>query len=113
MDIKLYNRDIVFGKGGNPVTLTGIDEIIQKIKIALTAPKGSFIYDRNLGAFENGFDPQRDTPASLEMILNECLIDCGCSVEVLGHRASGNRLYALLKVNDGFKNYEREVLING
>ncbi|MBQ0097927.1 MAG: DUF2634 domain-containing protein [Oscillospiraceae bacterium] len=76
MDVKIENKDIKTLDNGDTVYITGTDEIRQRVKLACSVKKGSFVYDREFGAevsenifsFENAKD-------RLEIILNEAVVN--------------------------------------
>lgn len=49
IDAKIQNGDVAADPGGSPVMLSGTDAAFQRAVICMTAPKGSFVYDRELG----------------------------------------------------------------
>lgn len=49
IDAKLQNGDIVTDGAGNAVSVREADARFQRALLCLTAPLGSFIYDRELG----------------------------------------------------------------
>ena len=50
MDTALENGDIALDGRGYPRTITGMEEILQRVFIRLSVGKGSFIYDRSFGS---------------------------------------------------------------
>lgn len=50
MDVKILNGDILTDAAGNPIyTEDGIEDICQQVLICITATKGGFIYNKELG----------------------------------------------------------------
>ena len=50
MDVKIKNGDILTDAAGNPLhTDGGIEDICQQVLICITAEKGGFIYNKELG----------------------------------------------------------------
>ncbi len=49
MDIKIQNGDILLDETGEPVYIEGIEEVLQQVIFCITAPKGGFIYNKDLG----------------------------------------------------------------
>ena len=113
MDIKILYKDIAVGNGGIPLTVEGEEELEQKINIALSAVKGSFIYDRSLGALSSGFTLDEEGRTSLESLINEALVNCSCSVKVKRYVDLENSVKVVLDVFDGFRTFETEVYIDG
>ncbi len=50
MDTAISNGDFLTSSSGLPVQIDGVNEILQRALIRLTAKKGEFIYDRDLGS---------------------------------------------------------------
>ena len=50
IDAKLKNGDLATDTGGNVEMLSGADAAFQRAVICMTAQKGSFVYNRELGA---------------------------------------------------------------
>lgn len=49
MDIKIKDGDILLDETGAPVYVDGMEEILQQVMICITAEKGGFIYNKDLG----------------------------------------------------------------
>lgn len=113
MDVKLNGGDIVLANGGCVEMISGLDEILQKIHIILSVKKQSFIFDRELGIFKNGEGISNGTKESLEMLINEGLVNCDCSVKLNSIEENSGAYTLSLTVYDKFKSYETEVKING
>ena len=50
IDAKLKNGDLATDTGGNVEMLSGADAAFQRAVICMTAQKGGFVYNRELGA---------------------------------------------------------------
>lgn len=50
MDTALSNGDFLVNSRGRPISISGVQEILQRVLITLSVRKGSFIYDLNLGS---------------------------------------------------------------
>lgn len=50
MDTAISKGDFLLDSSGLPISISGVQEILQRAIIRLTAKKGSFIYDTNLGS---------------------------------------------------------------
>ena len=50
MDTALFNGDFLCDSRGFPITISGINEILQRILIRLSVKKGKFVYDKDLGS---------------------------------------------------------------
>lgn len=67
-DVKITNGDVDVDSAGSPLRISGADARFQRALICLTVPKGSFIYDRELGTRQlNGSAARR------ELVFNEAL----------------------------------------
>ncbi len=76
MDIKIENMDTVIESNGDPLYISSIEEIAQRVKIACSVKKGSFCYNRELGYFDSDYDIYDDNiKDKLAMIFKEATID--------------------------------------
>ena len=50
MDFRLQNKDLVCSQGGTPDTVTGVEELLQRVMIRLCVPRGRFAYNTQLGS---------------------------------------------------------------
>lgn len=75
MDAKIENSDIVLDSIGNYVMIDGFEEIVQQALIAVKVPKGSFVYDKDLGSDCYSYDYLSDNKKLqvFEMLMNEAL----------------------------------------
>lgn len=73
MDIRLYDGDLFLSEGECEY-ISGIDEAAQRAMIACTVKKGSFLYDRSLGADTASCDRTRDDyERALQMAFREAI----------------------------------------
>jgi hypothetical protein len=66
MDTKLENGDFALGSNGRPMAVSGVEELLQRAKIRLTVPLGSFACNPELGSrlwTLTGNEPDRDARA--------------------------------------------------
>lgn len=78
MDVKVHDGDINVTSSGDYVYITGLQEAVQRVRIAVTTVKGSFVYDRDLGTDYSGLridDPL--LPEKLELLWQEACADIG------------------------------------
>lgn len=76
MDTKIENGGFVMNSRGIPETVSGLEEVLQQIKIALTINKGSYRYNRNLGSRIKEIDLSYEHAEDrLKMTANEALVD--------------------------------------
>lgn len=113
MDVKIENKDIALKPNGDTVYISSMDETVQRVKIACSINKGSFIYDRNIGFDTISTDDEVDKD-KLEMIFCEAVIGIPDTVvQVIDAKKSGNRITATLKIQQGDNTAETEVTVNG
>lgn len=76
MDALIKDKDIVINSVADTVKLCGIDEILQRVTVAATVPKGSFIYNKELGSelYNIHSDDERSIKKA-EMLLKEAVCD--------------------------------------
>jgi hypothetical protein len=95
--------------------LTGFDELIQQIKIAVGIKKGTFPYDRDLGmeSYGGSFTDEKAIK-TIEALINESLVNLG-GVFVTVNKLSKKKgsYYATITVNNGYTTQDTEVMING
>lgn len=115
MDVKIDNGDIVTKACGDALYIDGMDEIMQRIKIACSVKKGTFIYDRNLGSegYTVSFDDSM-LKSKLEMLFKEASIDIPYSdLSVVRVDKVGEKLKVCIKITCGTESDTVEVTING
>lgn len=79
IDVKITNGDIETDTTGGAKRIYGRDVLFQRAMLCMTVPKGSFVYDRELGS-ERGV-----TAAQTELLFGEALVKySGTTVRVLG-----------------------------
>lgn len=115
MDVKIDNKDIVLTDCGVPQYIDGIDEIVQRVKIACSVKKGSFLYDRELGSYAHTVDlSQQSALEKLEMIYKEASIDIPYTdLKVLSVNTEDKEKSATIQICCGTKTVTTEVTING
>lgn len=112
MDIRINNRDIVILPSGYPETVSGLDEVIQRVRIKLGARKGAFAYDRSLGIDEGSIAANRQNSCSTaESIINEALIGTDVYVKVTGVNTMGGDTVVEFTVSDGYDEKNSEVVL--
>lgn len=77
MDILLQNKDICLDIYGRPVMISQTDEAVQQVLLTLQIPRGSFIYDKELGSLAGQVDISSDNDLlnlkKMEMVMNEAI----------------------------------------
>ncbi len=85
IDVKISNGDVAVDSTGSPVSISGADAKFQRALICLTVPKGSFVYDRELGTRRFS-----GSTARRELLFNEALARYpGERVKVTGTTETG------------------------
>lgn len=75
MDIKIKDGDMVLDSTGTPVEIEGNEEILQQIIMRITAQKGGFIYNKEMGT-EAVTDVSGEKECKrLEAVLREAVAD--------------------------------------
>ncbi len=115
MDIKIENKDIALDISDNFIEVSGIEQAIQQIKLAIGVKKGSFIYDRNLGSEIHKADfSGKSICKEIESLINESLVSLGeVYVTVNSIRENQGKFYADITVNMGYEKKDIEVILNG
>ncbi len=76
MDVKIENGAIAVNHCGEPVYIDSIDEIAQRVFVACTVKKGSFVLDKTLGSYAHTVDRNSSLlKEKLTMIFKEATID--------------------------------------
>lgn len=56
MDVRIDNKDMVINSCGDLCYVQGLDELLQRVKIACSIKKASFRYNRELGCDTDDID---------------------------------------------------------
>ncbi len=113
MDVKIENKDIATDSCYAPLYIQGIEEIAQRVKIACTIKKGSFVYDTNLGSFAHTIDLNDDmAKEKLEMIFKEATIDIPYTTLRVTKLDRDNKT-AVVEVTCGEESAMTEVIVDG
>lgn len=115
MDIKLVNGDIGISSSGEYSYVSAIDEALQRAVLCAQIPKGSFIYNKDLGTELADIDTA--SPLALktaEMLISEALMGTtGFKVKVSSlTKTDGGKLKALLEVESSDDKRMAEVTLN-
>lgn len=114
MDIKIENNDIMLNPNSTAVRLNGMFQAEQQVKLAFKIPKGSFIYDRSIGAFNSIPDfEEKNIESKMEALVNECFIhsDFYANVQYISRNSVGTNVGVML--DDGKEIYFMEVTFSG
>ena len=112
MDTKLELGDFVVKMNGYAETVEDEQQMLQQIYFAANIPRGSFIYDRGIGALSGNIDTNsKNAERTVEMLLNEGLINTGIRVSVNKLEKKIGQAVATITADNGFKSIETEVII--
>lgn len=112
MDTKIELGDYVVKMNGYAETVDDEEQMIQQINFAVNIPKGSFIYDRNIGAFADNIDTDsKNAERTVEMLINEGLIKTGIKVSVNSLEKRIGQTAVSLTADNGFKSIDTEVIV--
>lgn len=76
MALKLKEGVYPLGPGGLPETVSGLEELLQDVRLCLTLPKGSFPYGRALGSALKDLDlTEEHRERRVLALANEALMD--------------------------------------
>ena len=76
MDVKIENGEIAVNHCGEPLYIDSITEIAQRVFVACTVKKGSFVLDKSLGSYAHTVDRNSSLlKEKLTMIFKEATID--------------------------------------
>lgn len=113
MDVKIENEDICLNSSGNTVMIDEKDELLQRIKFCLTVEKGSFVYNKELGANLNlsNLNTKRGLK-NIEAQLNEAVMGIDGVSIVLESVENGRNGHTLkLYVSYGGGDFRTEVIV--
>lgn len=115
MDIKIEKGDILLDESGNPITVQGVEEILQQIIIGTKIPKGSFLYNRNCGINTADLDFNSDKILkTLEVLMNEMFVGSkGVFVKAENIKNEEGKYIIQIAVTYGKNEIHREVIIDG
>lgn len=115
MDIKIENKDITFDISDNIVEVSGIEQAVQQINLAMGVKKGSFVYDRSFGSEIHKVDFSSESIfKEIESLINESLISVeNVYVTVNSVRKILGRYRVDITVNNSYEEKNIEVVING
>lgn len=73
MDFRLEQKDLVCLEDGTPQTVTGTQELLQRVMIRLTVPRGKFSYNAQLGSRWEELTVEEAQPQELLGVVQEAL----------------------------------------
>lgn len=112
MDTKIEIGDFIVKQNGYAETVEDEQQMLQQIYFAANIPKGSFIYDRTIGAFSGKIDlNSKNAERTVEMLINEGLIKAGVKVSVNKLEKRIGQTAATITADNGFKSIDTEVII--
>lgn len=78
MDVRIEDGDISLLAGGDYERIGGIDEAVQRVRMAALTNRGAFIYNRSLGVDYDAFlHDGADAVGRLDMLIKEATADIG------------------------------------
>lgn len=115
MDVRLTKNNVYRDDSGSYVYIYGLEELCQRVRIACSIPRGSFVYNRELGIDLTDLTPDRETLADrLDMRVKEACVNIpDASVRVESVTRSGSEFSAVISVSDGTQTTTTEVTYNG
>lgn len=75
MDTLIINGDHCEGENHLPVTIFSIDEACQRVRLTLSAVKGSFWYDRDFGADFSSLALAEERNKTARLLCQEALVN--------------------------------------
>lgn len=115
MDVKIENKDILLNSVGEPHYIESFDELCQRVNIACSVKKGSFLYDRGLGYSETELDISDSRICeTLSMIFKEATIDIPYTdLRVSRVYEKDGENYAEIEITSGIDIVTTEVKLSG
>lgn len=113
MDVKIKNGDICLNPNGSCVNVSGLEQAVQQVNLAIKIPKNSFIYDRNIGAINDIDFNDINNEKKIEALINECLLhtEVYASVEYIARSADSIKIGII--IDNGYEKCTTEVVIDG
>ena len=113
MDIRIENGDIVLNANGDYARIDGIEEAVQRVRIAAMTDRGTFIYNRSLGIDRDAFSAiAENAAAQLDMLIREATADMdGVECEVISYDAENHNI--VIKVSYRGRSAVTEVNVSG
>ncbi len=75
MDVKIFEGDTVLDASGKEEYISGIEEVFQRVHLAISTKKGDFIYDKSYGVRELPKISDERSLKNAEAYLNEAIAD--------------------------------------
>ena len=114
MDVRLKNNNIDRDECGNFIYIRGIEELLQRVRIACTVRRGAFAYNRGLGIDLSDLSPARETLKDrLDMRVKEACVDIPADVRVTAAETDGSDIVMTVSVSNGKETMTTEVRYNG
>lgn len=110
MDVRISDGDVLLSAAGMTEYLCGVHEAAQRVRIAASVDKGSFIYNRALGADYAALDERQPLTESLDMLIREAAAGAAdTEVSV----TSADEHSAVLRITHGGETVTTEVDLYG
>ncbi len=113
MDVKIENGDIAVNTNKEPIYISAVEEIAQRVKIACSVKKGDFCYDKNMGCYPYDIDfSEDDAKEKLSMVFKQAIVDIGYTdLAVESIKQEEGYYLAKVRVECGKKHALTEVVI--
>ena len=113
MDVLIQNGDVAARSSGDYIYINGLDEAVQRVRIAALTVKGSFIYDRGLGTDYGSLSADDDLIVEkLDMLIKEACCDISdADVETLSFNSAAHT--AVIRVTYRGEATDTEVDLTG
>lgn len=113
MDVKISDGDIAMLSSGSYRYIAGLEEAVQRVRLAALTVKGDFIYDRELGTDYSGLSADDDLLVEkLDMLIKEACSEMkNTAVEALS--CDRSTLVAVIRVAYGDSETTTEVDLSG
>lgn len=113
MDIKLKDGDILSQPNGYYTYISGIEDALQKVSLAVKIPKGSFIYNKELGSGLYSINAEDSLAVEkAQILLDEALMntDIKAVVSAVEAKADGGVKFSI-QVNFAGETNKTEVML--
>lgn len=112
-DAKLLNGDLVLLPSGMESHVSGIDEVVQRLKILSRFYKGDFAYDRELGLLPEYPTARDNLESTFRSYAAEALMDSDAEIRVDRVSETENGISFGFTVSDGQNEISEEVIFYG
>ena len=112
MDVMIKDGDMVLDSTGRPVCISGIDEVLQRVKLTLSTKKGEFIYNKSFGCETPCITHDKRTLRNVEAQLREAIVNIPCAqIELLSAEMLEEGLRVTFDLTYGKENVRSELVV--